>query len=232
MSVQHSWSKQNFAKPQFHVYSFFSGLRVQHVEVELARLTRTTPVLRLWDRERSSGFQCWLACFQQTSLNVGYQIKVSRAHTAGSGWFKREKKSSEPFPGILQFGAAFWPTTWLPCWMVASFVESESQQHFNVTRPQTNSDSVCVSLCAGQVVFDTVHLLVEWTCASTKCKTGQEVSSARRLAVLVLGASETVVNRVCTRQNTRHGQWLCNEKAIAVLARRRSEILERCSKLF
>ena len=38
--------------------------------------------------------------------------------------------------------------------------------------------------------------------------------------------------RVCTRQSTRHGQWLCNEKAIAVLARRRSEILERCGKLF
>ena len=33
-----------------------------------------------------------------------------------------------------------------------------------------------VSLCAGQVLFDTVYLLVEWTCASTKCKTGQEVS--------------------------------------------------------
>ena len=87
-----------------------------------------------------------------------------------------------------------------------------------------------VSLCAGQVLFDTVYLLVEWTCASTKCKTGQEVSSAKRLAVLVQDASMrgAVVNRVCTRQRTRHGQWLCNEKAIAVLARRRSEILESC----
>ena len=28
--AQHSWSKQKFAKPQFQVYSFFSGLRVQH----------------------------------------------------------------------------------------------------------------------------------------------------------------------------------------------------------
>ena len=32
------------------------------------------------------------------------------------------------------------------------------------------------------MLFDTVYLLVEWTCASTKCKTGQEVSSAKRLA--------------------------------------------------
>ena len=27
VSAQHSWSKQKFAKPQFQVYSFFSGLR-------------------------------------------------------------------------------------------------------------------------------------------------------------------------------------------------------------
>ena len=31
---------------------------------------------------------------------------------------------------------------------------------------------------------------------------------------------------------TRHRQWLCNEKAIPVLAGRRSEILEGCCKLF
>ena len=36
-----------------------------------------------------------------------------------------------------------------------------------------------VSLCASQVLFDTVYLLVEWTCASTKCKTGQEVFQAQ-----------------------------------------------------
>ena len=30
-----------------------------------------------------------------------------------------------------------------------------------------------VSLCAGQVLFDTVYLLVEWTCASTKCTVRQ-----------------------------------------------------------
>ena len=67
-----------------------------------------------------------------------------------------------------------------------------------------------------------------------KCKIRQEVSSAKRLAVLVQDASMrgAVVNRVCTRQSTPHGQWWCNGKAIAVLARRRSEILERCGKLF
>ena len=32
------------------------------------------------------------------------------------------------------------------------------------------------------MLFDTVYLLVEWTCASTKCKLGQEVSNAKRLA--------------------------------------------------
>ena len=37
---------------------------------------------------------------------------------------------------------------------------------------------------------------------------GQEVSSAKRLAALVQDASMrgAVVNRVCTRQSTRHGQ--------------------------
>ena len=40
---------------------------------------------------------------------------------------------------------------------------------------------------------------------------------------------------ICGRlsvRGTRHRQWLCNEKAIAVLAGRRSEILEGCCKLF
>ena len=80
-----------------------------------------------------------------------------------------------------------------------------SPNHSNildVARPQTNSGSVCISLCAGQVLVDTVYLLVEGTCASTKKETGQEVSSAKRLAVLVPDASMpgAVVNRVCARQ--------------------------------
>ena len=91
-------------------------------------------------------------------------------------------------------------------------VDPSHSDILDVSRPQTNNDSVWVSLCAGQVLFDTVYLLVEWTCASTKSKTGQEVSSAKRLAVLVPDASlrRAVVNRVCTWQSTRHGQWLCN----------------------
>ena len=80
------------------------------------------------------------------------------------------------------------------------------------------------------------------TCLSNELALQQNVRQDRKfqaqrdlqVAVLVQGASMrgAVVNRVCTRQSTRHGQWLCNEKAIAVLARRRSEILERCGKLF
>ena len=77
------------------------------------------------------------------------------------------------------------------------------------------------------MLFDTVYLLVEWTCASRQDRKFQAQRDLQ-VAVLVQDASMrgAVVNRVCTRQNTRHGQWLCNEKAIAVLARRRSEILE------
>ena len=32
---------------------------------------------------------------------------------AGPEWLIQKKKNSDPFPGILQWGAAFWPTTWL-----------------------------------------------------------------------------------------------------------------------
>ena len=64
-----------------------------------------------------------------------------------------------------------------------------SPSHSNildVTRPQTNSDSVCVSLCAGQVLFDSL-LACRRNLRFNKVedRTGQEVSSAKRLAVLV-----------------------------------------------
>ena len=45
----------------------------------------------------------------------------------------------------------------------------------------------------------------------------------------------SAVHRACEvrdQARTRHRRWLCNEKAIAVLAGRRSEILEGCCKLF
>ena len=53
-----------------------------------------------------------------------------------------------------------------------------SPSHSNisdVTRPQTNSDSVCVSLCAGQVLFDTVYfkcLSNDLALQQNQCKTG------------------------------------------------------------
>ena len=58
------------------------------------------------------------------------------------------------------------------------------------------------SVCGSSAINATVYLHVERTCASTKRKTGQEVSSAKRLAVLVQDASMrgAVVNRVCMRQ--------------------------------
>ena len=95
----------------------------------------------------------------------------------------------------------------------------------DVTRPRTKSDRMWISLGAGQVLFDKVYLLVEWTCASTNksFKRKETCSACTRCVEL----HRTVVNRVCTRQSTGHGQWLCNEKAIAVLAQRRSEVLER-----
>ena len=46
----------------------------------------------------------------QTSLNVATRSpELTQLAVADS----KEKKNSEPFPGILQWGAAFWPTTWL-----------------------------------------------------------------------------------------------------------------------
>ena len=167
---------------------------------------------------------------QQTSLNVGYKIQVSRAHTAGSGCFKWKK--SEPFPGILQCGAAFWPTTWLPCRMVATFVESESQQHFRC-KQATNKQwqRVHQSVCGSSALWHCLLACPMSLCFNQNVRQDRKFQVQRDLQYLcqMRGA---VVNRVCTRQSTRQRQWLCNEKAFAVLARRRSEILERCSKLF
>ena len=45
----------------------------------------------------------------QTSLNVATRSpELTQLAVADS-----KEKKSEPFPGILQWGAAFWPTTWL-----------------------------------------------------------------------------------------------------------------------
>ena len=68
------------------------------------------------------GIQRWML----PRVNVATKIQSSHSWQ----WLiQKEKKfrAAQPFPGILQCGAAFWPTTWLPCWMVATFVEPESQ---------------------------------------------------------------------------------------------------------
>ena len=69
---------------------------------------------------------------QQTSLNVATKFRspqLTQLAVADSNKLERKKKSSDLFPGILQCGAAFWPTTctWLPCWTVSTFVELESE---------------------------------------------------------------------------------------------------------
>ena len=179
----------------------------------------------------------WPAPPGHTSLNVATREcchqnpELTQLAVADS----KGKKSSEPFPGILELRFGQRGGCLVEWWQL--LLSPSHSNILNVTRPQTNSGSACVSLCAGQVLFDMVYLLVEGTCASTTTKKRQDrntVSSAKRRAVLVPDASMrgAVVNRVCTRRSTRHGQWLCNEKAIAVLARRRSEILARCCKLF
>ena len=46
--------------------------------------------------------------------------------------------------------------------MVATLLSPSHSNILDVTGPQTNSDSMCVkSVCVGQVLFDTVYLLVE-----------------------------------------------------------------------
>ena len=60
-------------------------------------------------------------------------------------WLIQKKKNSEPFPGILEWGAAFWPTTWLLnggnfCRVRITVTSSNI---LDVTKPQTNNESVC-----------------------------------------------------------------------------------------
>ena len=64
-------------------------------------------------RTRKLGVPALTSPLQQTSLNVATRSpELTQLAVADS---KEKKKSSEPFPGILQWGAAFWPATWLPC---------------------------------------------------------------------------------------------------------------------
>ena len=233
MSAQRSWSKQKFAKPQFQVYSFFSGLRVQHAEVELraGRGQRRCHGCRIENEARGSS-----ADQPAPAVIAECCHQVSRAHTAGSGWFKRRKKSSEPFPGILQWEAAFWPTTWLLNGGNFCRVSPNHRNILDVTKPQTNNDSVWVSLCAGQVLFDTVYLLVERTCASN-VRQDRKFQAQRDVQCLWMCKMHQCVELwsiECVRDKVRDtdSDYVRRNSAIAVLARRRSEILDRCGKLF
>ena len=77
--------------------------------IRTARWTRTAPVSRLLDRERTSGFQRWLTCSRRHRWMLPPGLQSSHSWQ----WLIQKKKNSEPFAGILQWGAAFWPTTWL-----------------------------------------------------------------------------------------------------------------------
>ena len=95
---------------------------VQHVEVELraGRGQRRCCGCGIENEARGSSAG-WAA--PANIAECCHHIQVSRDHTAGSGWFKsKKKKMSRAFPGILQCGPAFWPTTWLLndgnfCWV-------------------------------------------------------------------------------------------------------------------
>ena len=98
---------------------------------------------------------------QQTSLNVPASKlrypELTRLAVADS------KESSEPFPGScivdseMRFGQR--RGCLVEWWQI--LLSPSHSNILDVIGPQTNSDSVCVSLCAGQGLFDTVYLLVE-----------------------------------------------------------------------
>ena len=71
--------------------------------IRTARWTRTAPVSRLQDRERTSGFQRWLTCSRRHRWMLPPGLQSSHSWQ----WLIQRKKNSEPFPGILQWGAAF-----------------------------------------------------------------------------------------------------------------------------
>ena len=73
------------------------------MEVELrAGPVRTVPVLRLWDRERSSGSSDEWPAPADIAECCGYHIQVSMQSSVLPVADSKNKKSSEPFPGILQ----------------------------------------------------------------------------------------------------------------------------------
>ena len=171
ISAQHNlWSKKKFGKPQFQG-SFSSGLHAQHVDVELraARGQRRCYGCEIENKARGSSARRLARSTGHTSLNVATREcchqnpELAQLAVADSKW---KKKSSEPFPGILELRFGKRRGCLVECWQL--LLSSSHSNILDVTRPQTNSGIVCVSLCAGQVLFHTVYLLVEGTCAWTK----------------------------------------------------------------
>ena len=121
VSAQHSWSKQKFAQSlssKFILSSLDFAFNMWKSNCRAGRGQRRCYSCGIENEARGSSAD-WPA--PADVAECCHQIQVSRAHTAGSGWFKR-KKSSEPFRGIQQCGAAFGPTTWLLnggnfCWV-------------------------------------------------------------------------------------------------------------------
>ena len=64
------------------------------------------------------------------------------------------------------------------------------------------------------------------------CQKANEERTGERTARLLHPSQVAYICGSSSVRGTRHRRWLCNEKAIAVLAGRRSEILEGCCKLF
>ena len=96
----------------------------------------------------------------QTSLNVATRSPELTQLQAGSGWFKR-KKNSEPFPGILQWGASFWPTTWLlnggNLWRCNQATNKQSQR---VCQSVYGSSALwhCLLACRMNLRFNKMHV--------------------------------------------------------------------------
>ena len=138
----------------------------------------------------------------QTSLNVATRSpELTQLAVADSKEKKFRAFSGDPAMGscVLANDVA------VERWQLLS-----SPNHSNildVTKPQTNNESVCVRVKCSLTLS---------TCLSNELALQQNVRQDRKfqaqrdlqVAVLVQDASMrgAVVNRVCTRQNTRHGQ--------------------------
>ena len=151
-------ASKSLQKPQFQVCSFFSGLRVQHVEVKLraGRGQRQCYGCGIENEARGSSAD-WPA--PADIAECCHQIQVSELPLLAVADSKAKKKF-RAFSGDPAMRSCVLANNVALEWWQLSLSPSHSNI-LDVTRPQANNDSVCVSLCAGQVLFDTVYLLVE-----------------------------------------------------------------------